>query len=132
MVMFAIVLSPMLLIGLYNILRFGSFAVGAILIGIPLLIWAYGNATVRIIATEQIVEMRRLFWRVWRLEIDKVMIREGAGGDIPILPAYVLEQRSSSARGTIVRLLFSKERLEELLNFLVAHGAVLCTSRKGG
>ncbi len=36
----------------------------------------------------------------------------------------MLEQRNPHARGEIVKLVFQKERANELLEFLVAHGAV--------
>ena len=123
MVIFAVVLSPMWLIGLWNLVRFSSYGPGTLLVLIPLAIWVYGVAGVRVTATERFVEMRRLFWREWRLETPKITIREGTGGDIPILPACVLEQTGARVRGTIVKVQFQRERLDEFLEYLVAHGA---------
>jgi hypothetical protein len=124
MLIFAGVLSPMWVVGLWNLIRFESYGPGLLLVGIPLVIWVYGSAGVRIVATGKFVEMRRLFWREWRLETDKVIIREGFGGDIPILPAFVLEESASGAHGSIPKAPFQKERLDELLEFLITHGAV--------
>ncbi|MGB8364250.1 MAG: hypothetical protein ACLQUZ_02110 [Rhizomicrobium sp.] len=94
MIIFAVVLSPMWLEAVWDIFRYGEYGAGLGLIGIALLLWAYGTGTVCIVATERFIEMRRFFRKEWRLQIDKLSIHEGIGGDIPILPAYILEQRN--------------------------------------
>jgi hypothetical protein len=116
-----ILMSPMWLGGLWQIVHWHD-AGGLILIGIAFGLWAYGIGVCRIIATDTFVEQRR-FWGEWRLPVQDTTFRFGTGGDIPILPSVILENRKSGLRGDINIRSFAPARLRELLSFLEAHGA---------
>jgi len=122
-VLMALVLSPLWAAGLWDIWRFMELAVGSGLLGLALVIWLYGIASVRVVAGDKYVEMRRLFWRVWRVEVSHSTIREGYGGDLPLLPAFILQQGNRGPKGYLVKYLFAPARLEAFLDFLVQHGA---------
>jgi|HubBroStandDraft_5_1064220.scaffolds.fasta_scaffold11657_3 hypothetical protein len=124
-VLLALLLIPLWGAGLWDILRFGELLAGFGLIGLAVLIWVPGIAGVRVVAGNDHVEMYRLFWRVWKVGISHLVIREGLGGDLPILPAFILQQEGKrDSKGYLVKSLFAPDRLEEFLAFLTKKGAV--------
>jgi hypothetical protein len=120
---YSVVTTPMWLGGLWNAIRYNSYLVGIVLIGIPFVIWLYSIGSIRIVATADFIEFRRLFWSEWKLNTAKITISEGRGGDIPILPAVILTDRNSGESHSITRSPFKKKCLDLLLEFLIAHGA---------
>ncbi len=78
---------------------------------------------VRIEATAESLQMHGLFWRLWRVELDHLPIRDGDVGEEIHFAAYIV-QNGRRQRGAIAKKDFEAENLEQLVAFLVAHGAV--------
>ncbi|MFO1248477.1 MAG: hypothetical protein U1E93_09725 [Alphaproteobacteria bacterium] len=121
MVVVAMALSPGWGAGLWQVMRHDPF-VGLVLCAMAFALWFYGVGSLRIVADNETIEMFRLFWREWGFPISGLTIRQGAGGDIPMLPAIVLEQ-SSGARGAILLMTFNGREVWTLLSFLKERGA---------
>ncbi len=121
-----LILSPAWGLGLWVLYQ--REIIGLAVLGLTLAIWAYGVGGVRVVATGQYVEFWRLFVREWRILIDGTKITEGYGGDLPVLPAYMLEDRSGK-RASLVKVQFHPTGLAALMAYLAAHGALIPSCR---
>jgi hypothetical protein len=121
-ILFALVSVPLWGLGLFVIWK-GAW-LGLSLIALSALLWLVSLGGVRIVAADNTLEFRRLFWTEWKLPLDHLMVHRGWCSDLPLLPAYLLVDERGE-HGTIVELPFDSAALHSLMSLLQSHGAIL-------
>src|SRR5512139_3346931 len=121
-ILFGLVSVPLWGLGLFVIWNGAWLGLG--LIALSALLWLVSLGGVRIVAANDTVEFRRLFWTEWKLPLDRLMVHRGWCSDLPLLPAYLLVDERGE-HGTIVELPFDNAALHSLMGMLQSHGARL-------
>lgn len=119
-ILFLVVSAPLWGLGLYIICTRSWLGLG--LIALCALIWVVSIGGVRIVAEEDTVEFRRLFWSEWKLPLSHLVVHRRFGGDLS--PAYLLVDERGEY-GTILKLPFDPLALRSLIGRLLARGATL-------
>lgn len=121
-ILFGIVSVPLWGLGLFVASKGAWLGLG--LIALPAILWLVSLGSVRIVAADDTVEFRRLFWTEWKLPLNHLMVHRGWCCDLPLLPAYLLVDERGE-HGTIVELTFDSAELHSLMGMLESHGAIL-------
>lgn len=119
-ILFLAASAPLWGLGLYIICTRSWLGLG--LIALCALVWVVSIGGVRIVAAEDTVEFRRLFWSEWKLPLNHLVVHRRFGGDL--LPAYLLVD-ARGEHGTILTLPFEPLALRGLIGRLLSRGATL-------
>jgi hypothetical protein len=111
--------SPLIALGVADlILHPSDWFVGLPLIALGVGVVCY-NATLRLLVSEHDVTLTRFGRRVWSAPRRGSELRDGKGGDIPILPAYVIWSHGKRT-GYILKSWFDADVIASLRNALTA------------
>lgn len=118
----ALILSPGWLLGGWNIFAYSHIEVGCILIGISFSFWGYLIGFLRVVVTDDSVQLWR-FWKEWELPLQGLTVHTGTGGDIAVFPAIILKSAITHERRDIVVRPFLSEQVGKLIQSLKDAGA---------
>lgn len=121
-ILFGLISVPLWGLGLF--VAWNGAWLGLGLTVLAALLWLVSLGGVRIVAADDTVEFRRLFWTEWKLPLNHLMVHRGWCRDLPLLPAYLLVDERGE-HGTIVELPFDSVALHSLMDILQSHGAIL-------
>lgn len=118
--LFVVATSPLWGLGLYAL--WINPWLGSGLIALTALVWLLAVGGVRIVASDESVEFRRLFWTEWKLPLNHLIVHRQMGGDL--IPAYLLVDERGEY-GTIVKPAYDPEALHGLMRLVHARGGVM-------
>jgi len=121
LILLAVPLSPGIVLGVLTWLHRDGELAGSFLFAGALAIWL-SVATLRVELSNGILSMRRFGLTLWKVEAVHARLRDGSGGDVPVLPAVVVSDARTTKRiGSILKAQFRPRDLEALRR-LVAGG----------
>jgi hypothetical protein len=118
LIILGLLVSPLATMGALTwIYSEGEFA-GTILILGALFVWLWVG-TLRIALSKGILRQTRFGFTSWSIESSRVTLKDGLGGDIPILPALIVVDFKSGKRiGFILKVQFRPRDLDNLRSIL--------------
>jgi len=108
--------APIVCVGIYAV-YVGAWAEGMLAVSFGIFIILY-NASTRIIISADIILMKRYGLKVWSIPVNGTTIQEGRGGDLRLLPAYILKNSMSNQSVFILKSWFSESTIARLRSVL--------------
>jgi hypothetical protein len=118
----ALLVSPGVVLGVMTWVYADGRLAGSILFCGAVLIWL-SVGSLRVVAASGNVSMHRFGRTLWSTALADIVLREGLGGDIPILPALVVVGKTRKPIRYILKSQFRTSDLEKLRRLVQAENS---------